>query len=192
MANASASAPKPGDGLALLIIDMISNWQFKDADRLLPAAHGVAPAIARLKHRCQAQGLPVIYANDNLGQWRSDFRQLVDEALVGPPLGAALTQQLLPGPDDYFVLKPKHSAFFATPLELLLQRLQVGRLIVTGVASDQCILTTAAEARMNDYGVMVPSDCVATQTKERNQRAIRHFDEVIKVRTTPAARLRLD
>lgn len=108
----------------LLILDMISCWDFPGAPALLRAAARVAPAIARLKRRCVKTGVPVIYANDNSGQWRSDFKFVVQESLQSSVLGAQITRQLKPRSDDYFVLKPKHSAFFATPLEILLDHLR--------------------------------------------------------------------
>jgi len=176
---------------ALLIIDMISSWDFPDATPLLAQAVAIAPPIARLKARCRRAGVPVIYANDNRGQWRSDFRQVFENALAQGGPGAQITQQLAPDEDDYFVLKPKHSAFFSTPLHLLLQHLQAHRLILTGVASDQCVVTSAVDARMRDYEVVVPADCVAAQSAARNRRALEHFEEALDVRTTVSARVRL-
>lgn len=176
---------------ALVIIDMISVWDFPDAPALLPQAAAIAPHIAALKARCRRAGVPVIYANDNRGQWRSDFRQVVREALAEEGAGALITQQLAPDEDDYFVLKPKHSAFFATPLDLLLQHLKATEIIVTGVTSDQCVVNTVADARMRDYEVVVPQDCIASQSAVRNRRAVTHFAEVLQVSTTPSSRLRL-
>lgn len=177
--------------MALIVIDMISGWDFPDASRLLPHAAAIAPRIAALKARCRRAGVPVIYANDNRGQWRSDFRQVVREALSKNGAGARIAQQLAPDDDDYFVLKPKHSAFFATPLDLLLQHLKASRLIVTGVASDQCVVNTVADARMRDYEVVVPEDCVASQSAARSRRAVAHFNDVLEVPVTPSPRLRL-
>jgi nicotinamidase-related amidase len=176
---------------ALVIIDMISNWRFPDARRLQVNTTRIAPAIGALRLRCRRAGVPVIYANDNHGMWRSDFRHVVEDSLAQGGAGARITQALSPDDDDYFVLKPKHSGFFATPLHLLLQHLEVRRLIVTGVASDQCVVNTAVDARMRDFDVVVPSDCVATHSAERNRRAIRHFEEVLAVPTTPGPRIRL-
>jgi nicotinamidase-related amidase len=176
---------------ALLILDMISLWDFPDADKLLPQAMLAAPRIGRLKQRCRKAGIPTIFANDNRGRWRSDFRQVHEDALAGETAGADIARRLAPEDDDYFVLKPKHSAFYATPLNLLLQHLKVRRLLVCGVASDQCVLVTAADARMRDLEVWVPRDCMASQTPERNARAADYFDRVLKVPTTPSSRLRL-
>jgi len=176
---------------ALLITDMISNWRFPDAERLLAQAEIVVPHIAALKARCRRAGVPIIYANDNRGMWRSDFQQVVMSSLLEGHAGARITEQLAPDDDDYFVLKPKHSAFFLTPLNLLLQHLKVRRLLVAGVASDQCVVATAIDARMRDFEVIVPADCVATQSAARNRRAIEHFEAALAVRTTPSPQLRL-
>ena len=175
----------------LLILDMISCWRFPDAPALERQAARIAPAIARLKERCVAARIPVIYANDNSGQWRSDFKFVVGQSLEAEGPGASITRQLEPGPEDYFVLKPKHSAFFSTPLEILLDHLQTERLIITGVSGDQCVLNTAVDGRMRDFDVVVPSDCIASLTPARNRRAIEHLGEVLGVKTPAARALRL-
>jgi len=189
--TSSLAEHRAAGATALLIIDMISSWEFLDADKLLPHAAAIAPRIAALKARCRRAGVPAIYANDNRGQWRSDFRQVVEQAVRAGGDGAEIARRLAPHDDDYFVLKPKHSAFFATPLHLLLQHLKVERLLITGVASDQCIVTSAVDARMRDFAVVVPRDCTATQSAARQQRALRHFEEALDIRTTASARVRL-
>ncbi len=175
----------------LVILDMISCWRFPDGAQLAKQAALIAPCLARLKRRCREGRLPVIYANDNSGQWRSDFKFVVQESLGPEGLGADIMRQLEPDPGDYFVLKPKHSAFFATPLEILLDHVRAKRLVVTGVAGDQCVLNTAADARMRDFDVIVPSDCIASLTVDRNRRAIEHLRDVLGVKTSPARSLRL-
>jgi nicotinamidase-related amidase len=176
---------------ALLILDLISEWSFPDADKLLPHAVTTAPRVAALKARCRRAGVPVIYGNDNYGRWRSDRRQVVESSLAAGGSGARITAVIAPHDDDYFVLKPKHSAFLGTPLDLLLQHLDVRRLLLAGVASDQCVLATAMDARMRDYEVLIVADCVASQTPARNRRALEHFRVAMNVRTTPASRIRL-
>ena len=180
--------PTRGDS-ALLIVDMISDWEFPDAEKLLPRAQAIAPAIAALRRRCREQGRPVIYANDNQGRWRSDFRALVQQALKGP--GAGIVRQLMPDDEDYFLLKPKHSAFFCTPLDLLLQDLQVERLVLTGVASDQCIATSAVDARMRNYDALAPRDCIASHSAERDERALKLLEEALRVKTDASTALKL-
>lgn len=176
---------------ALLIVDMISCWDFPDAGKLLPAAAAVAPRIAALARRCKARGVPVIYANDNRGRWRSDFAALAELSLACGGPGASITAGLLPAHDDYFVLKPQQSAFVGTPLEQLLGVLQVRRLVITGVASDQCVLATGLDARMRGLDVVVPRDCSGTQTARRHALFLAQCDAAFGIATTPGARLRL-
>ncbi len=174
---------------ALLIIDMLSGWDFPDAQTLLSNARSIAPRIAALRERCKAKRVPVVYANDNEGRWRSDFREVVALARDHGGAGALIAEQLAPDRDDYFVLKPKHSAFHATPLDLLLRHLRVRKLVITGVSSDQCVLYTAADARMHDYAVSVPGDCIATQSEQRNRRALQHMQEVLNADTTSSGEI---
>ena len=180
-----------GGGMALLVIDMISTWDFEDAEKIVAAAVAIAPHIGALKRRCVRAGVPVVYVNDNRGRWRSEFSELVRISIEESRTGAAIAKHLQPGDGDYSVLKPKHSAFYATPLDLLLRHLRVNRLLITGVASDQCIVMSAAEARMRDYDVVVPRDCIADQTPARTARALRHLADAHGIETTPSARVRL-
>jgi|SRR6185295_5612455 len=178
-------------GMALLVVDMVSSWDFPDADALAPAALAIAPRIGALKRRCLQAGVPVVFVNDNRGRWRSEFRELVRASIVESETGAAIAEQLQPGAGDYSVLKPKQSAFYATPLDLLLRHLRVERVFVTGVASDQCIVMSAAEAHMRDYEVVVPRDCVGAPSAARNAAALRQLAESHGIATPPSTRLRL-
>ena len=178
-------------GMALLVIDMVSSWDFPDAAALARAALAIAPKIGALKRRCIRAGVPVVFVNDNRGRWRSEFRELVRASIAESEAGAAIAEQLEPGGDDYSVLKPKHSAFYATPLDLLLRHLRVQRIVVTGVASDQCIVMSAAEARMRDYDVIVPRDCVGAPSPARNAAALRQLAESHGVATPLSSAVRL-
>lgn len=176
---------------ALLVIDMLSDWSAPEVHALRDATLEVAPAVAELKRRCVQAAVPVIYANDNHGRWRSDFREVVRSAHDGGGPGAEIARLLEPGPEDYFVLKPKHSAFFSTPLDLLLQHLEARRLLLAGVAADQCVLATATDALMRDYRVEVVADGIAAPTPQRLDAAFRHFAGVMRVPVRRAAEIGL-
>jgi nicotinamidase-related amidase len=189
-ARAPLAKHRAAHSTALLIIDMISYWDFPDAEILARPAVAIAPCIAALKRRCERVRIPIVYVNDNRDRWRSDFRELAALSARASSPGAAIARCLAPLESDYSVLKPKHSAFYATPLDLLLRHLRVRQLLVTGVATDMCITMTASEARMRDYAVEVPADCVATHSAGRNARALRVLEEVHQIKTTPSARVR--
>lgn len=155
---------------ALLVVDMINPLDFEGGEALRPHAIAAAREIAALAARMRAADLPVIYVNDNFMHWQADFREVVDT--VRDSAGRPLAELLSPQPGDYFVLKPKHSGFLATPLEILLEKLEVGRVLVTGVATDGCVLATATDAHMREYEVQVPPDCVAAISTERSTRAV--------------------
>src|SRR3977135_4047478 len=132
--------------VALLLIDVINHFEFPDGARLLRNALPVAPRLARLKERARQAGIPTIYVNDNFGQWRSDARRLVDYCLRRQAGGKPFVETIRPDKDDYFVLKPMHSAFYQTPLEVLLRYLGTSSLIVCGLATNSCVVCTAHDA----------------------------------------------
>ena len=168
---------------ALLIVDMINPLDFPGAHSLLRHAIPVATRIVRLKQRMKARGLPAIYVNDNFTHWLRDFRELVAICSQSDAPGAPLATTLAPENDDYLVLKPKHSAFFATPLEVLLAQLDIRHVVVTGIAGDGCVLATAIDAHMRDFDVSVPSDCCASTSRTRNDRALQLLRESMKIET---------
>jgi len=172
--------------VALLLIDVINDLAFEEGEDLLRQALPMARRIAELRKRATDCGLPVIYANDNFGRWRSDFRTQVEHCLEDDVLGRPLAEILRPGPDDYFVLKPRHSAFYATPLELLLKHLQVRTLILTGIAGNNCVFFTASDAYLREFRVIVPHDCVASNTPEDNERSLTQMRQVLKADTRSA------
>ncbi|GAE28361.1 nicotinamidase [Halalkalibacter wakoensis JCM 9140] len=171
---------------ALLIIDMINDLEFSSGYQLFPFALESAQNIAHLKHTLKKNGVPVIYVNDNYGKWQSDFRHLVSHCLQEGVRGKPIAEVMKPEEDDYFILKPKYSGFFATPLDLLLQHLGVNSLIITGVAGNMCVQFTANDAYMRDYNLFVPKDCVASNTEEKNNYALAFMEEVLKANVTPS------
>ena len=98
---------------------------------------------------------PVVYVNDNFGQWKSDAGKLLAHCLRTDCAGKPFVEAIQPDEQDYCVLKPMHSAFFQTPLELLLRHLGTSSIILAGIATNSCILCTAHDARMRDFKVTV-------------------------------------
>jgi nicotinamidase-related amidase len=148
--------------VAVLLIDVINDLEFEGGDRLLRAALAAAERLAALASRARRAGVPVIYANDNFGRWRSDFSALLARVLKEDVRGRPIAERLRPEPTDYVVLKPKHSAFFSTTLDLLLRYLKTRTLIIGGFTAERCVLFTASDAYLRDFRVVVPSDGVAS------------------------------
>jgi nicotinamidase-related amidase len=177
---------------ALLLIDVINDLEFEGGAELLVQALPMAARLAALKRRAKALGLPAVYVNDNFGRWQSDFAKLVRHCLETDVRGRPLAERLQPDDDDYFVLKPKHSGFFSTVLDTLLEYLQADTLILTGLTTESCVLLTAADAHMRDFHVIVPADCVASADPRAHERSLDHLRDVLKVHVAPSTTLDLE
>ena len=173
--------------MALLLIDWINDLEFAGGDQLLPPALAAAKATAALRKRAKQAGVPVIYCNDNFGRWRSDFRTLLEHVLHDDVRGKPIAELLAPDENDYFVLKPKHSGFHSTTLEVLLAHLGVHTLILTGIAGNFCVLFTAHDAYMRDFKLVVPRDCLASEEESDNRHAVQHMASTCKADTGPSA-----
>lgn len=176
---------------ALLIIDMLNTLDFDDGDKLGKRALPAAENIAKLKARAKEKNIPVLYVNDNFGQWRSDWRSVYQACAKPTCRGFELATLLRPEDDDYFVLKPKHSGFYNTTLDVLLAQLGTKELILTGIAGNICVLFTANDAHMRDFKVVVPRDCIASNTKKDDDFTIDQLDTVFGIDTRPSSKIKL-
>ena len=174
---------------ALLLIDVINDLDFPAGRKLLRHALPAARRIVTLKRRARRAGVPVVYVNDNFGCWRSDFRHQVKRCLRDGCLGAPLARLLAPDEEDYFVLKPKQSGFYSTTLDLLLKSLQVHRLVLAGFAGDICVLSTANDAHMREYDVVVAADGVASEDRRSNGAALRQMQKNLHAAIHPGRRI---
>jgi nicotinamidase-related amidase len=178
--------------VALLLIDTINDFEYPGGDSLFAHSLPMAPRIAALKRRARAAGVPTIYVNDNYGKWQSNLEHLIDHCLHDRVRGQPFVEQLLPEPDDYFVLKPKHSGFYSTTLEVLLAYLRAKTLVLTGIAGDNCVLFTANDAYMRDYNLVVPADCTASIDAADNEHALRQMQRVLHADLTSSDALDWD
>jgi len=182
---------KYNSSVALLLIDVINDLNFDSADELLVQALPMARKIAALKRKAAQLQIPTIYVNDNFGQWKSDFRHTVEHCCAGNSRGREISRALRPEASDYFVLKPKHSGFYATTLDLLLEYLKTDTLIITGIAANICVLFTANDAYMRDYRLLVPSDCVASNSERDTQHSLRQMKAILKADIRPSTEIEL-
>jgi len=181
----------PARGTALLLIDVVNDLAFPGSAALIAQAEPMAARLAAFKRRCTAAGIPAVYVNDNFGQWRSDFRRTVSHCTAASSPGHRVSRRMRPTASDYFVLKPKHSGFYDTTLDTLLDDLKIRRVIVTGIAGNICVLFTANDAYMRGLKIWAPADCIVSNTVEDNDAALRQIEIVLKGDVTPSTRLRV-
>ena len=170
----------------LLLVDFINPLDFDGAEQLSEPALAAARAAARLRKEADAAGVQTVYANDNYGVWRADFAHLWRRCSAGQGASAAMANELEPRERDFTILKPRHSAFYATPLHLLLQQLQCRRLVLTGLAADSCLLFTAMDAYLRGYSLWVPADCTASEDDAERDHALGHMARVMKADIDPS------
>ena len=185
----TSSLSLPLAGTALLLIDVINDLAFEGSEALVEQAEPMAVRLAALKRRATAAGIPSIYVNDNFGQWRSDFRQTVAHCTKRSSPGRLVSRRLRPTSNDYFVLKPKHSGFFDTTLDTVLEILNVRRVILTGIAGNICVLFTANDAYMRELKIYAPTDCIVSNTPRENDHALRQIETVLKGTTATSTQL---
>jgi nicotinamidase-related amidase len=187
----SAQAPHHSPAV-LVLIDVINHFEFPEGESVLRHALSIAPKLARLKNRARAAGMSTVYVNDNFGQWRSDASRLLDYCVRPEAIGKAFVEQIQPDKNDYFVLKPMHSGFYQTPLEVLLRYLDASSLVLCGLATNSCIVCTAHDAKMREFRLYVPSDCSAARSIKEHKQAIEHIQRMIDAKVTPSGSLRLN
>ena len=178
-----------GDATALLVVDMLNAYEHDDADELAASVQDVVPRIAELIERARGADIPLVYVNDNYGDWNSSSAELAERARAGRH--PELVEPLLPKPDDAFVIKARHSVFYSTPLEYLLQSMHIGRIVLTGQATEQCILYSALDGYVRHFEVTVPRDGVAHIHGHLAKAAIEMMERNMHAEITTAAGVRL-
>ena len=172
--------------VVLALVDVINHFEFPAGEELLHQAQRIREPLAKLKLRARAAGVPVVYINDNFGQWRSNVQQLLAYCLRPQARGRAFVAALKPENDDYFILKPKHSAFYQTPFETLLRSLGASTIVFGGIATNSCILVSAHDASMRNIKVFIPRDCCAARSRKEHAEAIRHMHAMADAAISPS------
>jgi nicotinamidase-related amidase len=173
---------------ALLLIDFVNTLDFDGGAKLEKRAVAAARKTRRLKDRAQAEGVPTIYVNDHFGDWSANFDAVLKRC-ERSKLGSRLVSLLCPQPGDLSILKPRHSAFYGTPLEFLLDELRIDSLILTGLQAHICVLFSAHDAYLRRYRLWVPPGCVASETAADERAALRHMAEVTGAEVRPHSSL---
>jgi len=165
---------------ALLLVDVLNDFQHEDGDALLSSFRDRQPALVARLERARSADLPVIYANDNHGVWDGDARSLVERALDGK--GGELVRQIEPRDGDRFVVKPRYSAFDHTPLVLVLHELEIDRILLAGMATEMCVVQTSIDAREEGFKVSILADACATTDERMERLALEYAQEIVGAR----------
>jgi nicotinamidase-related amidase len=145
---------------AVLVVDMLNSYEHPDAEVLIPNVEKIIDPLADLVRRAhESDDVDLIYVNDNYGDFTAEFGDLVESACDGER--PDLVEPIVPREGSRVLTKVRHSAFYATPLAYLLNRLDTERLILTGQVTEQCILYSALDAYVRHFEVAVPQDGVA-------------------------------
>ncbi len=176
----------------LLLIDVISDFEFEDGEELFTYALPMAKRLAKFKKKAKKSNIPVIYINDNFGRWQEDFKKMVEYCLKSSVRGSEIVKLLKPDEDDYYILKPKHSAFYSTALDLLLKNFEAETLILTGVSTDIWVLFSANDAYMRDFRLYIPNDCVAAVKPEASRQTLKFVERFLKADTRASTEIDFD
>ncbi len=165
---------------ALLLVDVIEDFRHEDGERLLASFRERHPALRRTLEEARARGMPIVYANDDVGTWTSDAPELVRRAIEGGKAGD-LVAEVAPREDEAVVLKPRYSGFDATPLETLLREREVDELVVAGTATEMCVFQTVTDALRLGFRAAVQADACATVDEENERLALLYLERVLAV-----------
>ncbi len=185
----SSQGKLPQSDTALLLIDVINRLDFPDNEELLAGLPLLAENLARLKRAARQAEIPVIYLNDNFNNWHSNFNEQLDACTKTGSNGRDLAIALKPTKQDFFVLKPMHSGFFGTPLNILLKKLGAKTLVLAGIAADICVMYTANDAYMRDYKLIVVSDGVISNHQQLTDSALERMQGLLKARIASVGEL---
>lgn len=176
----------PAKKTAVIMIDLINDFEFKHGDELFKQTVTILPNLLQLKEYARKNNFPIIYVNDHYKLWQADLQRIYKHC--SNKKNEAYLRKIGPHESDYFLIKPKHSAFHQTALQALLFELGVRHLILTGVAGNICVLFTANDAYMREYDLSVPRDGIASNDRQDNEYALKMMQNVLKANTTPISK----
>jgi nicotinamidase-related amidase len=155
---------------ALIVVDMLNPYEHKDADPLMASVQRMLDNLRELIAAGREEGLRTVYVNDNHGDWTAGPKDIAQRALAGAR--PDLVESVLPPDDAPFIIKARHSIFYETLLEYLLQREEIQRLVLAGQVTEQCILYSALDGYVRHFEVVIPTDAIAHIDDRMAQAAI--------------------
>jgi nicotinamidase-related amidase len=169
---------------ALIVVDMLNEYDHEDSEVLVESVRAVLPAMRELVERAQRDQTPIVYVNDNYGDWGAGRPEIVERAIAGR--AADLVEPIVPAEGTWFIAKARHSIFYETQLEYLLREQGIERVVLVGQVTEQCILYSALDAYVRHFKVAVPADAVAGIHEDLADAALRMMERNMRADITSA------
>ena len=171
----------------VLVVDMVVGFMEPGHNLYCgDQAREIIPRVQELIERESAGGGKVIFICDTHDPDDLEFQMFPVHCVRGTEEAEVISE--LRGYEGETIRKRRYSAFFETDLESRLTELNPDRVIVCGVCTDICVMHTAADARNRDYGVDVPTDCVASFDADAHRYALDHMEKILGARLVQPAR----
>lgn len=169
---------------AVLVVDMIYDYLATDGAIPCKEAHDIVPNINKLTEFVRASGGHVVFSNTSL-QSESDpiARKWGMHAKRGSK-GEKVYDEIVVTSDDKISRKTSYNAFFKTPLETDLRKLEIEDLVVVGIHTHVCVLLTACAASDRGFNVIALEDCMTTGYRPNHDTRLRFFSTHIGRLTT--------
>lgn len=189
---------------AVIVVDMQNDfckagWTFDRLGIDISMYPSMLPRLSRLLTGARDIGVQVIYIqmtvlpnrmSESPAQIRFNLRlHLASHGATQPLLytiedtpGQEIIAELAPEPGDLVVRKFRSSGFWGTNLDMLLRSNGIETVIVTGCTTEGCVESTARDAMFNDYYVVLPEDCVASDDPHQHEASLflmRHRFDVV-------------
>ena len=169
---------------ALIVVDMLNEYDHEDAAVLVDSVRAALPAMCGLVERARREQTPIVYVNDNYGDWSAGRPEIVQRAIAGR--ARDVVEPIVPADGTWFIAKARHSIFYETQLEYLLREQEVDRVVLVGQVTEQCILYSALDAYVRHFDVAVPSDAVAGIHPDLADAALRMMERNMRADVTRA------
>ncbi|MBM4278920.1 MAG: cysteine hydrolase [Deltaproteobacteria bacterium] len=155
---------------AIIIVDMLKDT-LKEGSRfpITQEAKRIIPNLQRLLNESREKGCPIIFACDSFLKEDFIFKGKMKARSLRGTKDAEVVDDLKPEPTDMVLPKRRFSAFFKTDLDQTLRTLGVDMIVVTGIATEVCVLMTAMDGLCHDFSVILLEDCCASRNSEAHQ-----------------------
>ncbi|MFC1991126.1 cysteine hydrolase family protein [Chloroflexota bacterium] len=158
---------------AIIIVDMLED--FISPDGPLPVGEEglkIISSIKKLLDACREKSILIVYSNDALQPDDFLFQSRMKPHGIKDTSGAQLINELKPEVSDLVMHKPRFSAFFKTDLSNTLKERGIDTLVIGGVATEICVLSTAYDGICHGFRVIVLDDCCASRFKNTHHQII--------------------